>query len=116
MGYTVDKSDNDDEEEKTENKIGGIDVKFGKTSQAVLAKLPHALVWTRSKSDGYGSDVDKNAMNVLLGKYTTIHVDNSSLRIARSKYATGSIESTRGNLGEHIVDMLIDNHTTHKRV
>jgi hypothetical protein len=114
--YTVDKSYVDDDDEKKDDIAGGIDVKFGKTTQAVLAKLPHALVWTRSKSDGYGADVGKKAMSVLLGKYNTTHVVNATLRIARSEYATGSATSTRGNLGEDVVNTLIDNHMTHKRI
>jgi hypothetical protein len=117
MLYTVDKSGvNDDDEKKDDDKTGGIDVKFGKTTQDVLDKLPHALVWTRSKSDGYGVDVGKQAMDVLLGNYITKHVANSSLRIARSKYTTGSNAVTRGNIGEHVVNTVIDNHTPHKRV
>jgi hypothetical protein len=116
MLYTVDKSGDNDDEEKKDDTSGGIDVKFGKTTQAVLAKLPRTLVWTRAKSDGYGADVGKKAMNELLGKYIAKHVVNSSLRIARSKYATGSTTASHGNMGEHIVNTLIDNHTTHKRV
>jgi hypothetical protein len=43
-------------------------------------------------------------------------VVNSSLRIARSKYATGSNEVSSGILGEYVVNTQIDQHTQHKRV
>jgi hypothetical protein len=111
MLYILDK---DDDEKK-----GGIDVKFGKTTQAVIKKLVasgHALVWYRSKSDGFGVDVGKKAMNTLLEKHIAKYVVNSSLRIDRSVFATTAIESTRGNLGEVIVNTIIDQHTTHKFV
>jgi hypothetical protein len=115
MSYIIDKS-GDDDEEKKDDAGGEIDVKFGKTTQAVLDKLPHALVWTRSKSDGYGVDVGKKAMTALFDKYIPKHWVNSSLRIARPKYATGSATSTRGNLGEDVVNTAIKKHTSHKIV
>jgi hypothetical protein len=64
----------------------------------------------------YGADVGKKAMKKFFGKYIAKHVVNSSLRIARSKYATDSTTVGRGNIGEDVVNAVIDNHTPHKRV
>jgi hypothetical protein len=112
MGYTIDMGN-------SEQKNSGIDVKFANTTQVLIKKVvdgQNAFVWCRSTSDGFGTDVGQNAMNTVLRKYIAKHVVNSTLRIDRSIYTTSSIESIRGNLGEHIVNTLIKLHTTHTRV